>query len=238
VLRELDELRNRAPVFRDRRHAGGVLARMLEGRIPPGARLLAIPAGGVPVAAEIARALGLAVDVAVVSKITPSWNTEVGYGAVAFDGRVRADRAAMARLGIGEAEERTGTERTRAKVRRRVDALRRGRGALVAAGETAVLVDDGLASGLTMAVAVEAVREAGAGRVVVAVPTGSARALGRLAALADDVYCANVRTGWSFAVADAYEQWADVDEAEVARTLEGGDGAPGSRGPGPGAPAS
>jgi predicted phosphoribosyltransferase len=220
MIHELPELRNRIQVFRDRAHAGEVLARMLEGRLPAGSRILAIPAGGVPVAAAVAGALGLPLDVAVVSKVTPSWNSEVGYGAVAFDGRARLDAGARARLGVDDREAREGTDRTVAKVRRRLEALRAGLGPVVAPGDTAVLVDDGLASGLTMAAAVEAVRGAGAGRIVVAVPTGSGRAVQRLAAVVDEVHCANVRTGWSYAVADAYERWSDVDEETVRDLLD------------------
>jgi predicted phosphoribosyltransferase len=220
VLEDLPDLRDRERVFRDRRHAGEVLARMLEGRLPPGAKILAIPAGGVPVAAAMAGALGLPLDVAVVSKVTPSWDTEVGYGAIAFDGRVHIDAGARARLGVNDEEARKGIEQTTAKVRRRVERLRGKAGPLVAPGETAVLVDDGLASGLTMTAAVEALRGAGAARVLVAVPTASGSAASRLERVSDGVWCANVRTGWTFAVADAYEEWSDVDEPTVVDILE------------------
>jgi len=220
-VRELPELRDRTLVFRDRREAGEVLARMLEGHLPVRARILAIPAGGVPVAVPIAEALHLPLDVAVVSKVTPSWNSEVGYGAVAFDGRVRLDEKAMAHLRVDAREAREGVERTLAKVRRRVQSLTEGSPAPLAPGETAVLVDDGLASGFTMTIAIEAVRGAGAGRVIVAVPTGSERTVNRVASSADEVYCANVRAGWSFAVADAYESWTDVDDRAVLEILEG-----------------
>lgn len=213
-------MRDRIRVFEDRRHAGEVLARLLEGRLPAGTRVLAIPAGGVPVAAEVARALGFPLDVAVVSKVTPSWNTEVGYGAVAFDGRARLDARARALLGIDDDEAREGTRRTLEKVRRRVERLRAGLGPLVTPDATLLLVDDGLASGLTMTLAVEALRAAGAGRILVAVPTGSTSAVRRLEELVDEVVCANVRSGRSFAVADAYQAWSDVDEETVRETLE------------------
>jgi predicted phosphoribosyltransferase len=193
---------------------------MLQGRLPAGARILAIPAGGVPVAAAVAGELGLALDVAVVSKITPSWNTEVGYGAVAFDGRVRVEDARRRRLHVPEEDVARDTARARERVRRRVALLRPSGGPLVAEGDTAVLVDDGLASGVTMETAIEAVRDAGAGRVVVAVPTGAASTVERMAALADEVHCANVRTGWSFAVADAYERWTDEDDDGVRALLD------------------
>jgi len=219
-VRELPELRDRTFVFRDRREAGEVLRRMLEGQLPAGAKILAIPAGGVPVAVPLAEALKLPLALAVVSKVAPSWNSEVGYGAVAFDGRVRLDAKSMARLGVDEREARTGVERTLAKVRQRVRSLSEGSQAVVGPGDTAVLVDDGLASGFTMTIAIEAVREAGAGRVIVAVPTGSESAVNRVASSADEVYCANVRTGWSFAVADAYENWSDVDDATLLDMLK------------------
>jgi predicted phosphoribosyltransferase len=173
----------------------------------------------VPVAAGIAKALGLPLDVAVVSKVTPSWNTEVGYGAVAFDGRVRIDDRARSALQVREPEERVDVERARAKVRRRVEGLRENLGPLVPPGGTAVLVDDGLASGITMETAVDAVRDSGAGHVVVAVPTGHERAVLRIAGMVDEIHCANVRSGRSFAVADAYQEWVDLDDAAVREIL-------------------
>jgi predicted phosphoribosyltransferase len=213
-------MRDRTLVFRNRRHAGEVLARMLAGNVAEGSRILAIPAGGVPVAAEIAKALGLPLDVAVVSKVTPAWNTEVGYGAVAFDGRVRTDERARASLGVDEVDQGVDVDRTRAKVRRRVRGLRTSGGPLVPTGGTAVLVDDGLASGITMETAVEAIRDAGAGRVVVAVPTGHEGAVQRISGVVDKIHCANVRSGRAFAVADAYRDWSDLDDVAVLEILE------------------
>ncbi len=219
MLHELQRLRERRHVFRDRRHAGEVLAGMLEGRVPAAARILAIPAGGVPVAAALAEALGAPFDVAVVSKVTPSRSAEVGYGAVAFDGSVRVDDRRRHQLSVSEADVEADVARTVARVRRRVDLLRPGGEPLVARGDDVVLVDDGLASGTTMELAVEAIRKAGASRVVVAVPTGSGMATAHLAAIADDLFCANVRTGPIFAVADAYERWNDESEDAVLAIL-------------------
>jgi predicted phosphoribosyltransferase len=219
-VHEVRELRDQERVFRDRRHAGLILAQMLEGKVPAGARLLAIPAGGVPVAAAMAEALRLPLDVAVVSKITPSWNTEVGYGAVGFDGRVRVDEQRRRQLRVDERDVASDAGRAQSKVRRRLESLRSGLGPVVTTGDTAILVDDGLASGITMETAVEAVRDAGAGRIVVAVPTGSAAAVDRIAAMVDEVHCANVRTGWSFAVADAYLEWSDEHDETVQLILD------------------
>jgi len=214
---ELPHLRDRRHVFADRREAGRVLAEMLADFRGSGAVLLALPAGGLPVAVEVARLLALPLDVAPTSKITLPWNSEVGYGAVGFDGTVKLNEPLLRRLGLSERTIEEGVAAARQKVRRRLADLRGEAPAPDLAGRTAILVDDGIASGFTMLVAVEAVRGAGAARVVVAVPTAHAESLPPIAGVAAEVYCANVRGGWSFAVADAYRNWRDVSEAEAAR---------------------
>lgn len=218
---ELPELRDRVRVFRDRAHAGEILAGMLAAEVQPGAIVLGIPAGGVPVAAAIAARLGLALDVAVVSKALLPWNTEAGYGAVAFDGTVRLNEPLAEALGLDRPTMEAGVAATRARVERRVRTLRAGRPFPDLRSRAALLVDDGLASGFTMLVAVEALRHGGAADVRVAVPTGHLRAVERVAPRVERVFCANVRGGRSFAVADAYLRWTDVGEDEVRRILAG-----------------
>ncbi|MFH0954125.1 MAG: phosphoribosyltransferase family protein [Verrucomicrobiota bacterium] len=214
-ITELRELRDRVAVFADRAEAGDRLAVMLESYRGTEAVVLAIPAGGVPVGLRVAEGLGLAFDVAVVSKITLPWNTEVGYGAVAFDGSVRMNEALLRDAGLTDEQVRRGIDATRRKVERRVKRLRGGRPFPELAKRAVILVDDGLASGFTMRLAVEVVRKAGVGKAIVAVPTASLRTAGDLAAEADALYCANLRGGWSFAVADAYKEWRDLKEDEV-----------------------
>jgi predicted phosphoribosyltransferase len=218
VLRECDELRDRIHVFRDRIHAGRLLAELVDGHVGDDALVLAIPAGGVPVAAALADARGLPLDVAVVSKVTLPWNSEVGYGAAAYDGSVELNRPLVEDLGLGEETLRRGIEETRRKVARRVAAMRPGDDPLRPTG-TAILVDDGLASGVTMRVAVAALRRGGAARIAVAVPTGSLRAVRDLEPRVDALFCANVRSGPRFAVAEAYQRWNDVTESEALRLL-------------------
>jgi predicted phosphoribosyltransferase len=220
AISEVSELRDRVGVFRDRAHAGEVLAAMLEGFRGADALVLAVPAGGVPVAREVAARLGLALDVAVVSKVLLPWNTEAGYGAVAFDGTVRLNEALLPRLGLSTREVEEGVERTRQKVVRRVEAFRPGRPWPELNERPVILIDDGLASGFTMFVAIEAVRHRGAREVTVAVPTGHQDTVARLARSVEAVYCANVRGGRSFAVASAYLNWHDVSEEEAQRVLD------------------
>ena len=212
---ELPELRDRIRVFRDRQHAGEVLAGMLGNYRKSDAIVLAIPAGGVPVAAAIAEQLQISLDVAVVSKITLPWNTEAGYGAIAFDGTMRLNEDLLPRLGLTEEQIQQGIDETTQKVRRRVKRFRGDHSFPSLAKRRAILVDDGLASGFTMLVAIEALQRAGAPHVCIAVPTGHKSALQRTAEEVEAVYCANSRGGFSFAVADAYELWTDVAEAEA-----------------------
>jgi predicted phosphoribosyltransferase len=212
---DIPSLREREPVFRDRADAGAQLSGMLSAYDQTDALVLAIPAGGVPVAAEIARALHGPLDVAVVSKITLPWNTEAGYGAVSFDGHVRLNERLVSQLGLDPREVEAGIARTRDKVRRRVATLRGDRAMPELAARPAIVVDDGLASGFTMLAALEALRRAGSTTLVVAVPTAHADALRAVAALADEIYCPNVRSRTPFAVAAAYEIWRDVSDGEV-----------------------
>jgi predicted phosphoribosyltransferase len=181
--------------------------------------VLAIPAGGVPVAVEMARRLELPLDVAVVSKLTLPWNPEAGFGALAFDGTLRLNEALVAQAGLGPDQIETVKARTQDKVARRVRELRGARPFPDLSGRCTILVDDGLASGFTMMVAIEALRHQGAQEIVVAVPTAQAESAARIARLVSALYCANLREGRSYAVADAYQEWCDVDETELRALL-------------------
>jgi predicted phosphoribosyltransferase len=218
---DIPELRDRVRVFRDRAHAGQVLADMLEAYRQQDSVVFGIPAGGVPVGAVIAVQLGLPFDVAVVSKITLPWNSEAGYGAVAFDGTVMLNDKLLSRLGLTEDEVRKGIEQTSTKVEHRVNRLRGQQSFPDLSERPVILVDDGLASGFTMRVAVEALCKAGADHMIVAVPTGHSGSVEGITSEVEAVYCPNIRGGWRFAVADAYEQWSDVNEGEVVKILAG-----------------
>ena len=212
---ELAELRDRVFVFRDRKHAGQTMATMLNRHEGSRAILFAIPAGGVPVAAVMAERLRLRLEVAVVSKITMPWNTEAGYGAVAFDGSVLLNKDILARIGLTDGQIEQGRRTTLEKVQRRLRKFRGDRPLPDLAATTAILVDDGLASGFTVLAAIEALRRIGSRDVVVAVPTASTSAVGRVAPAVESLYCANIRGGVSFAVASAYELWEDVEEQDA-----------------------
>ena len=217
---DLPELREQTHVFQNRTHAGQVLAKMLAADDKQAGIILAIPAGGVPVGVVMAEKTGLNFDVAVVSKITLPWNTEAGYGAVAFDGTVKLNKDLMRRVNLTAEDVKKGIEKTTAKVARRVTKLRGGQPFPDLGNRPAILVDDGLASGFTMRVAVAALRNAGAGRIVVAVPTAHGHSAEMIAREVEALYCANIRGGLSYAVASAYQYWSDVAEKDVVKILE------------------
>jgi putative phosphoribosyl transferase len=218
-VHEISSLRDRAPVFRDRAHAGEALAGMLAAYRGSDALVLAIPAGGVPVAAEVARRLDLALDVAVVSKILLPWTTEAGFGAVAFDGSIWINEADVLAYHLSRADVQRSTASARDKVERRLRRLRGKRPLPAFSARTLILVDDGIAAGSTLRAGIAALRRHGAREIAVAVPTGHLRSVELIDELVDAVYCANIRGGNRYAVADAYEQWRDVDEGEVAAIL-------------------
>ncbi len=218
-IRELKELHDQTGVFADRCEAGQVLSGLVR---PLGLQrplVLAIPAGGVPVAVPLAKTLNCQLDVAVVSKITLPWNSEAGYGAVAFDFSYLLNESMIRAVGLSEADVARGLEKTRAKVVRRVASLRKGRLMPEMTAHEVIVVDDGLASGFTMDAAVAALRRAGVGELIVAVPTGYETSVQSLASKVDMVCCANIRSGPSFAVASAYQHWDDVSETEAERIL-------------------
>jgi putative phosphoribosyl transferase len=208
------------PAFRDRAAAGARLAAMLGTYRGGRAIVLAIPAGGVPVGAAIARELGLSLHAAPVSKVLYPWTTESGFGAVAFDGSVWIDEAAVENSRLTKAQVEKAVADARTKVERRSRKFSSGKVLTDLSGKTVILVDDGIAAGSTMRTAIAALRKLRASCIVIAVPTAPSRSLGAMRKLADDILCADIRGGASFAVADAYEEWRDLSDDEVEAMLK------------------
>ncbi len=217
---DLPELRDSTGVFHDRADAGQRLAAMLVEYRGSNALLLGIPAGGVPVAAEIARELDLPLDILGASKVLLPWNTEAGYGAVAFDGSVWLNPEYIEHYRLRQETIEEGVAAAKTKVQRRMQRFRGDRPFPPLKDRPVILVDDGIAAGSTLRAAITAVQNAGAGQIIVSVPTGHSHSVEQIAGLVDKLYCANIRSGFSFAVAAAYEQWTDVSEDEVAAILK------------------
>ncbi len=214
-LYDIPQFREQTGVFADRKEAGQVLARMLHDRQGEEAIILGVPSGGIPVAVEVAAALGLDLDVAVVSKILLPWNTEAGFGAVGFDGSIWINDKFVAYYNLDQAAVEQQTQAALKKVQRRVRLFRDDRPWPDLQNRTAILVDDGIAAGSTLRVAVQALRNSGASSIVLAVPTAHLESLDQFMDKVDAVYCAKIRSGPSFAVASAYRHWDDVDENDA-----------------------
>lgn len=219
VIEEL-AYRDRTFVFKDRLHAGELLADKLRPLIAGrGAQLLAVPAGGVAVGYAVAQKLNTPLEVAIVRKIQIPWNTEAGFGAVTWDGRVLLNKLLVSQLGLSTEIVEQCVSQTRETVRQRVQKLRGNKPFPDLSGKTPILVDDGLASGFTMLAAVESVRAKQPEKIVVAVPTASVGAIELLAPTVNKLVCLNVRHGPIFAVADAYDKWYDLSDDEVLELL-------------------
>lgn len=170
-------------VFVDRVDAGRQLAAMLEGSVEKGALVLGIPRGGVIVAAEVARALDLDLDVEVVRKIGAPGNPEFAIAAVDADGVIIGDPSGLA----DEAYIRRAAEEARQEIERRLAVYRGDRPAPAIAGRPVLLVDDGVATGLTLSAAVHSLRRRGASHITVAAPVASPSAEEALRRIADQV---------------------------------------------------
>lgn len=216
---EEPELHNRTQVFPDRQTAGRLLAEKLRGLALEAPLVLAIPAGGVPVAAEIAHGLAAPLELVIVRKIQLPWDPEAGFGAMNLDGDLIFNTELVTRLGLTEREIEVQVERTKKNLAHR-EQLFGGWGLRPhLTGHTAILVDDGLASGFTMLAALAAVARRKPQQVIVAVPTSLGATAARVAQEADLVLCLNLRTTRPFAVAAAYEKWYDVNDEEVLALL-------------------
>ena len=205
-------------VFRDREEAGRALAAALHGRVDRAhALVLAIPRGGVLVAAPVARALDAPLDVAIPHKLGAPHNPELAIGAVAPGVRV-VDEDLTRALGVshGYIEDEVAVQE--AEIERRTALYRDGRPPPVFAGATAVVVDDGVATGATSIAALRWARAEGAARVVFAAPVGPLAALRLLAGECDDVVI--LETPRSFhAVGEWYERFDQVTDEQVLAVL-------------------
>jgi len=214
-------------VFRDRQEAGRLLAHRLEkyrAEEPAGkgattgrtyaAVVLGVPRGGVEVAADVARELGLELDVVVAAKVSAPSNPEFAVGAVSADGEVHVNPAAA--LPADEVRRLSGP--AHAKVTREAALFRAGRGALDLEDRIAIVVDDGLATGLTALAAIGYLRRLGAERIVLAVPVTPSDTARMLASHVDELVVLETPSSFS-AVGQFYRSFGQVEDAQVLELL-------------------
>jgi putative phosphoribosyl transferase len=207
-------------IFHDRSDAGRQLARRLgeyAGR--PDVVVLGLPRGGVPVAFEVARALGVPLDVFVVRKLGVPGHEELAMGALASGGvRVlNEDVVKAANISDEEIEETVQVEREELAWHERL--YRGERPSLDVRGQTVLVVDDGLATGSSMRAAITALRQLSPARIIVAIPVGALATCRDLHSQVDDLVCVYLPDPF-FAVSAWYEDFAQTSDEEVQELLE------------------
>jgi predicted phosphoribosyltransferase len=207
--------------FLDRRDAGRRLAAELIALADELPVIVALPRGGVPVAAEVARALAAPLDILAVRKLGAPGNPELGIGAVAEDATGVLDVRSAGRLGMTRPMLDATLSQESQELRRRVERYRDGRAAIPVSGRTVIVVDDGMATGLTDLAAVKALRKRGAARIVVAVPVASRESVAMLGKEADRVVSVMIPRRL-FGVGVWYEDFTAVSDEQVIALLAEG----------------
>lgn len=205
--------------FADRRDAGRRLAAEVRDAAPADPVVLGLPRGGLPVAAEVATALGAPLDVFVARKIGAPGHRELGIGAIAEGSAEIVVSDTAYHLGMSTEDVAAHGTEQRAELERQQRKYRGARELPDVAGHDVVLVDDGLATGVTAQAALRALREHQARRLLLAVPVCATETAGRLTGIADQVLCVLSRADF-LSVGAWYHDFAQVDDAEVLAVLQ------------------
>ena len=207
-------------MFANRDEAGRQLARQLLMMRDQAPVVLALPRGGVPVAARVAEALNAPLDLMLVRKIGVPGHHELAVGAIAgTDGQTMVTNPAVAAMaGLTEHDIDLLADAERAELRRRQALYLNGRAPLALAGRTVILVDDGIATGATAKAALLAIRKAAPKRIVLAVPVASGDAVADLRPFADDILCLEIPPMF-YAVGAQYRDFPQIEDTEVIETL-------------------
>lgn len=211
---------NKFHVFKDRINAGNKLTDFIakfEDVDEDKTDVVAIPAGGVPVASTMAEKLRLKLKVLLVSKILFPWTSEAGFGALSMFGDFELNEDAIHHYGLDDETIKEQLKKTKEKIDRRLEIIPKGC-LIKEKNEKAFLVDDGLASGYTMLVALKSARRF-YDKIYIAVPTASSHAIDLLSNECDGIFCVNLRDVYPYAVADAYLEWHDVSNEEMLEFL-------------------
>lgn len=208
------------PIFENRHDAGKKLSGLLTEYDKETLVVLAIPNGGVPVAVEVSKTLRADLDLVISRKIPIPLNPEAGFGAIANDGTMILNEDLVKKIGLRRWQIDHEAGKVRTEIKHRMLLYRGDRPLPRISGKSVVIVDDGLASGITMTAAVESVRHRQPKHIIVGVPCASAIAIKQLERIADKVITCAVGYMPRFAVADYYRYWYDVDDEEVVQYLK------------------
>jgi putative phosphoribosyl transferase len=207
-------------VFRNRTDAGKRLAEKLAEYQGSDAVVFAIPRGGVPVAVAVVAGLGLKLDLVIPRKIPIPDNPEAGYGAVTEDGVIVLNEPLVTELNLSKSQIQRQAAEIRLEIERRSAAFRSRLPRQDVQGKTAIIVDDGLASGYTMMAAVASIQHRRADRIVVAVPVASGSAYDLVKPAVSALVALVVDRHHQFAVAGFYREWHDLNDSETMKYIE------------------
>ena len=208
------------PIFNHRYDAGRQLAAKLTEYKGGTTIVLAIPNGGVPVALEVAIALGANLDLIISRKVPLPLRPEAGFGAVTDDGTVILNEEIVKSLNLSQPQINYQVSKVRADIRQRSLLYHKDRPLPSVDGKTVIIVDDGLASGFTMMAAVQSLRHHQPKKIVAAAPAASIRAVKRVEAVADKVVTCAIGLMPKFYIADFYHNWHDLSDDEVMQCLK------------------
>ena len=206
-------------IFESWQDAGRRLAEKLGEYSGQSVVAVAIPNGGVPVALEVASALKADCDLIVCRKIPVPLNPEAGFGAIADDGTIILNEEAVKGIGLSQQQVEYEANKVRAEIKQRSLLYKGDRPLVRVSGRTVIVIDDGLASGITMTAAVESVRHRRPKEIVVAVPCASAQAVKQLKRVADKVVTVATSYLPKFYVSDFYRYWRSISDDEVIQYL-------------------
>lgn len=215
--------------FADRREAGRQLAEQVGAKVDPDQSIiLGLPRGGVPVAYEIAKTVGAPLDVLLVRKLGVPWQPELAFGAVSTGGVIVYNDQVVRLAGLSNQEIDEVVARERSELERREQAYRGVRPPLDVEGKTAVVVDDGIATGATVRAGLQALERLGAARRIVACPVAPPETVELLRREADDVICLQTPVDLR-AIGLWYQDFSPVEDEEVQRLLAEAAGGSGAR---------
>lgn len=208
------------PVFESRYDAGRQLATRLGEYKKKPVVVLAIPNGGLPVALQVALALGANLDLVISRKLPIPLRPEGGFGAVADDGTIMLNQEVLNKLDLSEQQINYQVSEVRNDIQKRSLLYRGNRPLSVLSDKIAILIDDGLASGYTMLAAIESIRRRGPKQIVVAVPAASATAVKQVERVADRVVTVITTFSPRFYVSDFYRYWNVLSDEEGLKCLK------------------
>ncbi|MFQ6050950.1 MAG: phosphoribosyltransferase [Candidatus Hydrothermarchaeota archaeon] len=206
-------------IFKDREEAGKILGEKLA-EYKEDAIVLAIPRGGVPVAYRISKKINAPLDVVVVRKIPIPSDPEAGFGAVTADGTIVLNEPLVSYLRLEPREIEFLARKVMMEVSRRIKKYRKEKPFPEITGKNVIVVDDGLASGFTMLAALKYLKKFNPRKIIIAVPTASARAIEVVEPEADEIVNLISDDRPFFAVASFYESFPDLTDEEVIEYLE------------------